>query len=406
MHCSNPVALLTLVVASTALGQVEQADVPKRFCEAWTKATTPGRDYDEVLEATLRSVKAGGDWGELFGGIRNHAKAFHLQMLREAAKEHHTTFSCEAFEFPAGRPTGKMLLAGDDVLTATALAADDTGVFWLSCERSRNRNCRLLRLEGTASKVLEANLPEAGPHSQLLLDGKDVVMLVGGNLLSVPKVGGTRTVLATKIDRPRALVREGDFLVLIAGDEVVRLPRKGGEPVVVGRWRNDALGKNFPGTNQPDFLAPYAGGFYFNGSEGPLFYVPSPGKPPEKVATGSNPRFPVMLGGALYFQTVGSEDVYSLNKFDLASRKVTPLGPQGAGTGCVADSVGQLLCNQVARGDWPGKASIVRWKQGAPRYDAVATGVGQVSLIAGDSKRVYWVDRWYGGLMAAPRGSN
>ena len=49
---------------------------------------------------------------------------------------------------------------------------------------------------------------------------------------------------------------------------------------------------------------------------------------------------------------------------------------------------------------WPGRRRLIRFKPGAASPTQVAFPVGESRQVAGDAKRVYWSDAWFGAVFA------
>lgn len=425
-------ALLVLVTLTLSCCDSFAANRSREFCAAWTKASAGKPTYDDALAATLLALDAehaSGEWGRTLRAMFQSAPGNHVALLRGWARDAKETFSCPAFETPAGPPKHRVVLDGELASQVDALVADDGGLYVLRTARVRGYDrSALLRIDAKGPRPLAEDLPRASFNAHLLLTEEAVVIALSDSLVLVPRDGRPAKPLATGLAMPFGLARDGDHVVFASGGALRRVPLAGGEAQVVAA---------LPRESQREVIAVAPGGYLVGGfSDGELVRVPRDGSPPKLLAARSHQV--VAVGQDLYFRwgeapppaapagPTKRADLSSLAKkkdvfgtpssapqppgvppapgtwrVSFSSDEPVRVGPWFAGRFAVA-SGGEVLALD-AREEWPGRQRLIRWRVGEAPPTVLASPVGVATKLAADAHHVYWRDFWWGPVYAAPR---
>jgi hypothetical protein len=284
--------LSSSLVALSLLGADKPTGFSSQFCSAWanalksTSGVPPSREpgpgeqtqpYERVLLKTIAALGQEPETANVhLETLLQTSSDDHLKILRGIAGDLGTTFECETYEYPAGRPSvGKPLLILQDE-NVVAIAADATGLYWLSCYQrgDHRRLCDLMHLEGGAPKVLAKGLSEAHPHTELVLEGREALVTLRGTVIAIPKAGGARKVLADGLTEPHALTVDGQSLLFADSNQLWRVPRQGGKPAPLVEGKIEV-----PGSTNPVLVVPLGQTVLFSTWQGPLFSVKAAGGP-------------------------------------------------------------------------------------------------------------------------------
>jgi hypothetical protein len=416
MHTPRALCLGLLVLSSSSLA----SNRSKEFCAAWTKAATTGKTYEDTLMATLEALgDVDGDWGQALRAVSQSAQGNHVAILRGGATELGETFSCPAFEFPAGPPKARAMLQGEQARGIDAMGSDGKSLYVLRTARVAGYDKAMLwEVKDKAPvRVLAEGLPPSSYNAQLVFTPSSVIFALQKEIVSVPRAGGEAKRLATGLKQPWALTVDGDGLVFIDGKELHRVPLAGGEVELLG-----ALGDS----SQQFVIAVSPEGFVVGGFiDGKVVRVSRSKEVKTLMANGGHLAFAV---GADLFVHFGSDAApakpSSVKKFrDLGDPKPgspppPPPPPEGTYRLTFAaekpERVGPWIEGQysvVSQGNvfafdgnqpWPGRRKLIRYKPGAASPTQVAFPVGESRQLAVDARRVYWNDTWFGAVYAEP----
>lgn len=418
MHTTRTLMLGLLFLGGSSLA----ADHSKEFCAAFTEAAAGMKTYDEVLLATMANLGAdgmSGRWGQVLRAVWHSAPGNHVAILKSGAAELGETFSCPAFEFPAGAPKFTALLQGEQARGIDAIGADGNGLTVLRTARVKGSDRGLLWevKEKAPVRVLAEGLPQPSYNAQLVFTSTAVIVALEKEIVSVPRAGGDAKPLAAGLGMPWALVVDGDGLVFIAGGALHRVPLAGGEVKRLAVLHEES---------QQFAIAVSPGGFLVGGfGDGKVVRVTRAGVMTTVMARGANSVFAL---GAELLMHFGSDEKprtpSGIRKFSelngVAPQQAAPSPPEGTyrlpfaaeapvrlgpwieGAFPVV-SQGEVYALDMADPRWPGRRQLLRWKPGAASPTPVAAPVGDTRQLAVDGKRVYWLDPWFGQLFAAPR---